>query len=285
MNISMIGVVGAGQMGSGIAQVAAMGGLKVVLQDISAQYVEQGLDTIAKNLTKKVGQKKISEDEKNKIIENIALTTEISEMNEVDFAIEAVSEQEIIKFSVFNELDRVCPPRAILATNTSSIPIGRIAARTKRPDKIIGMHFMNPVPAMQLIEIIRALPTSDETYETTIKLAEFLGKKPAPSGDFPGFIANRILFPMINEAVFCLYQGVGDREAIDRVMKLGMNHPMGPLTLADFIGLDTCLAILETLYSGLGDPKYRPCPLLRQYVESGWLGCKTGRGFYSYEDA
>ena len=280
----MIGVVGAGQMGAGIAQVAATAGLKVVLQDISAQFAEQALDSISKHLTKKVQQEKITEEAKNSIIDNIALTTEISEMTEVDFVVEAASEQELIKFSIFNELDKVCPPHAILATNTSSIPIGRIAARTKRPAKVIGMHFMNPVPVMKLVEIIRGLATSDDTYETTVQLTEKLGKSPALASDYPGFIANRILIPMINEAVFCLYQGVGDCEAIDKVMKLGMNHPMGPLALADLIGLDTCLAILETLHTGLGDPKYRPCPLLRQYVESGWLGRKSGRGFYVYEN-
>jgi 3-hydroxybutyryl-CoA dehydrogenase len=203
-------------------------------------------------------------------------------MRSADFVVEAASEVEEIKFKIFSQLDEICPPHAILASNTSSIPIGRIASRTRRPDKVIGMHFMNPVPVMKLVEVIRGLPTSDETYRITVELTEKMGKTPALAGDFPGFIANRILLPMINEAIFCLYQGVGDRESIDTVMRLGMNHPMGPLALADLIGLDTCLAILNTLHQGLGDPKYRPCPLLRQYVESGWLGRKTGRGFYQY---
>ena len=282
MKVSTFGVVGAGQMGSGIAQVAATNGLKVILQDISEEFVERGLENISKNLQRSVDKQKISSQDKDEILARIDSTTEMSGMAEVDFVVEAASEDEIIKFSIFNELDRVCPDQTILATNTSSIPIGRIAARTNRPEKVIGMHFMNPVPVMKLVEIIRALQTSDETYETTVNLTKTMGKTAAEAGDFPGFIANRILLPMINEAVFCLFQGVGDCESIDTVMKLGMNHPMGPLALADLIGLDTCLAILETLHTGLGDPKYRPCPLLRQYVEAGWLGRKTGRGFYTY---
>ena len=199
-----------------------------------------------------------------------------------DYVVEAASENEPIKFKIFQTLDEVCPPHVILASNTSSIPIGRIAANTKRPDKVIGMHFMNPVPVMKLVEVICGLATSPETLETTLELTRRMDKTPARSNDYPGFIANRILMPMINEAIFCLYHGVGEREDIDTVMKLGMNHPMGPLALADLIGLDTCLAILNTLYQGLGDPKYRPCPLLRQYVEAGWLGRKSGRGFYTY---
>lgn len=282
MEVATLGVVGAGQMGAGIAQVAATAGIDVILQDISLEFLDRGLARIKKGLERGINSGKLTKEERDAILARIVRVTEIADMAEVDLVVEAASEDEIIKFSIFNELDKTCPERTILASNTSSIPIGRIAARTKRPDKVIGMHFMNPVPAMQLVEIIRGLPTSEETFETTVALTEILGKTPAESSDYPGFIANRILLPMINEAVFCLYQGVGTRESIDTVMKLGMNHPMGPLALADLIGLDTCLAILETLYKGLGDPKYRPCPLLRQYVESGWLGRKTGRGFYSY---
>ncbi|EKD36450.1 MAG: hypothetical protein ACD_75C01508G0002 [uncultured bacterium] len=276
------GVIGAGQMGAGIAQVAAASGMNVILQDISADFVDRGLAIIAKNLQRSVEKGKIAESEKKAIIGRIVPSTQIVNMEAADFVVEAASEIEEIKFKIFAQLDEICPPHAILSSNTSSIPIGRIASRTKRPDKVIGMHFMNPVPVMKLVEVIRALTTSVETYLTTVELAERMGKIPAVASDFPGFIANRILLPMINEAIFCLYQGVGDKDSIDRVMQLGMNHPMGPLALADLIGLDTCLAILNTLHQGIGDPKYRPCPLLRQYVESGWLGRKTGRGFYSY---
>ncbi len=281
-NVKMFGVIGAGQMGAGIAQVAAACGLQVILQDISQEFVDRGVATIAKNLARNVDKGKMTEEQKQTVLARIRPVTEIAAMREADFVVEAASEKEEIKFKIFTQLDELCPPHAILASNTSSIPIGRIAASTRRPDKVIGMHFMNPVPVMKLVEVIRALPTSEKTFETTVALAEKMGKTPAVASDFPGFIANRILLPMINEAIFCLYQGVGDKESIDTVMRLGMNHPMGPLALADLIGLDTCLAILETLHRGLGDPKYRPCPLLRQYVESGWLGCKTGRGFYSY---
>lgn len=276
------GVIGAGQMGAGIAQVAAASGMNVILHDITADFVDRGLATIGKNLGRSVEKGKMSADESKTILGRITPSTDIVNMRNADFVVEAASENEEIKFKIFTQLDEVCPAHTILSSNTSSIPIGRIASRTKRPDKVIGMHFMNPVPVMKLVEVIRALSTSEETYQTTIALAEQMGKMPATAGDFPGFIANRILLPMINEAIFCLYQGVGDRESIDRVMMLGMNHPMGPLTLADLIGLDTCLAILNTLHQGLGDPKYRPCPLLRLYVESGWLGRKTGRGFYTY---
>lgn len=280
--VTTFGVIGAGQMGAGIAQVASASGLSIILHDISAEFVDRGMATIAKNLQRSVDKGKISEDEKNAVIDRIIPSTDIGNMSSADFVVEAASENEVIKFRIFTQLDEICPPHTILSSNTSSIPIGRIASQTKRPDKVIGMHFMNPVPVMKLVEVIRALPTSEETFQTTVALAEQMGKTPAVANDFPGFIANRILLPMINEAIFCLYQGVGDRDSIDRVMQLGMNHPMGPLALADLIGLDTCLAILNTLHQGLGDPKYRPCPLLRQYVESGWLGRKTGRGFYSY---
>jgi 3-hydroxybutyryl-CoA dehydrogenase len=276
------GVIGAGQMGAGIAQVASASGMNIILHDISTDFVDRGMATIAKNLQRSVDKGKISEGEKNAIIGRITPSADIGNMSSADFVVEAASEREEIKFRIFAQLDEICPQHTILSSNTSSIPIGRIASQTKRPDKVIGMHFMNPVPVMKLVEVIRALPTSEETFQATLALAEQLGKTPAVANDFPGFIANRILLPMINEAIFCLYQSVGDRDSIDRVMQLGMNHPMGPLALADLIGLDTCLAILNTLHQGLGDPKYRPCPLLRQYVESGWLGRKTGRGFYNY---
>ncbi len=282
MQVKTFGVIGAGQMGAGIAQVAAVSGLNVILQDISAEFVERGLTAITKNLRRSVDKGKITSAEQEAIFGRITACTDLVNMQSADFVVEAASENEEIKFKIFSQLDEICPPHAILSSNTSSIPIGRIASRTRRPDKVIGMHFMNPVPVMKLVEVIRALPTSDETYRVTVELAKQMGKTPAEAGDFPGFIANRILLPMINEAIFCLYQGVGDKESIDKVMEFGMNHPMGPLALADLIGLDTCLAILNTLHQGLGDPKYRPCPLLRQYVESGWLGRKTGRGFFTY---
>jgi len=282
MQVQYFGVIGAGQMGGGIAQVAATSGINVILHDISDEFVERGLAAISKNLTRSVEKGKITQEEQIAILNRISPSTDLSSMRSADFVVEAASENEEIKFQIFKELDEICQPHTILASNTSSIPIGRIASRTSRPEKVIGMHFMNPVPVMKLVEVIRALPTSDETYQTTVELSEKMGKTPAQANDYPGFIANRILLPMINEAIFCLYQSVGDAESIDTVMKLGMNHPMGPLALADLIGLDTCLAILNTLHLGLGDPKYRPCPLLRQYVEAGWLGRKSGRGFYSY---
>ncbi|PHR28321.1 MAG: 3-hydroxybutyryl-CoA dehydrogenase [Desulfotalea sp.] len=282
MQVTTFGVIGAGQMGSGIAQIAATSGLSVILHDISDEFVARGLSLISDNLLKSVKKGKITENEQAAILKRISTSSDLLNMKTADFVVEAASENEDIKFDIFKKLDEICPPHAILASNTSSIPIGRIASRTGRPDKVIGMHFMNPVPVMKLVEIIRALPTSDETYQITIELSKKMGKTPASAADFPGFIANRILLPMINEAIFCLYQGVGSEESIDTVMKLGMNHPMGPLALADLIGLDTCLAILTTLHQGLGDQKYRPCPLLRQYVEAGWLGRKSGRGFYSY---
>jgi len=283
MNVKAFGVIGAGQMGGGIAQVAAASGLTVILHDISQEFVDRGLAAISKNLQRGVDKGRMSGDEKEAIMSRITPSTNLVSMQSADFVVEAASENEKIKFEIFAQLDEICPPQTILSSNTSSIPIGRIASRTKRPEKVIGMHFMNPVPVMKLVEVIRALPTSDETYQITIELAEKMGKTPAEARDYPGFLANRILLPMINEAIFCLYQGVGNKESIDSVMMLGMNHPMGPLALADLIGLDTCLAILTTLHQGLGDPKYRPCPLLRQYVEAGWLGRKTGRGFYNYK--
>jgi 3-hydroxybutyryl-CoA dehydrogenase len=282
MEIKTFGVIGAGQMGSGIAQVAAMSGLQVIMNDIKDEFVERGVKNITNILTKNVDKGKMAQTEKEAILGRIKTNTSLKDMAPVDFLVEAASENESIKFGVFRELDAVCRPGVILASNTSSIPIGRIAAQTKRPDKVIGMHFMNPVPVMQLIEVIRGIATSDETFQTTWDLSIKFGKTPALANDFPGFIANRILMPMINEAVYALYHGVGKPEDIDTVMRLGMNHPMGPLTLADLIGLDTCLAIMETLYNGFCDSKYRPCPLLRKYVEAGWLGRKVGRGFYTY---
>jgi 3-hydroxybutyryl-CoA dehydrogenase len=282
MQVKTFGVIGSGQMGNGIAQVAAASGLDVVMSDIKAEFCENGVATITKNLDRMVKKEKISEADKAAILGRITTTTDLKDMASADFVVEAAVEREDLKFKIFEDLDEICPPEVILATNTSSIPIGRIAARTSRPDKVIGMHFMNPVPVMKLVEVIKGLATSDETFDTTWKLCGDFGKTPAEANDFPGFIANRILLPMINEAVFCLYQSVGKPEDIDTVMRLGANHPMGPLALADLIGLDTCLAIMETLYEGFKDSKYRPCPLLRKYVEAGWLGRKTGKGFYDY---
>jgi 3-hydroxybutyryl-CoA dehydrogenase len=283
MDIKTIGVIGAGQMGGGITQVAAMNGFNVIMNDIKTEFIDRGLATIKKILSRNVDKGQMTADEKEAVLGRIKTCVELKEMEAADFVVEAATENELFKFQVFQNLDKICAPDVILATNTSSIPIGRIAAQTKRPEKIIGMHFMNPVPIMKLVEIIRGMANSEETFKTTWNLAEKFGKTPAESNDYPGFIANRILMPMINEAVFCLYHGVGTRKDIGTVMKLGMNHPMGPLTLADLIGLDTCLAIMETLYNGFQDSKYRPCLLLRKYVEAGWLGRKTGRGFYEYK--
>jgi 3-hydroxybutyryl-CoA dehydrogenase len=282
MEVKTVGIVGAGQMGNGIAQVAAMSGLEVIMSDIKEEFVQHGYQNIIKLLSRNVEKGRMSGGEKEAILGRIKSTVDSAELSGCDFIIEAATENEEIKFKIFCDLDEICRPEAILATNTSSIPIGRIAAQTKRPDKVIGMHFMNPVPLMQLVEVIPGLITSEKTFKITWDLAVKFGKTPVKAGDSPAFIANRILMPMINEAVYCLYQGVGTRDDIDTVMKLGMNHPMGPLALADLIGLDTCLAIMETLYNGFSDSKYRPCPLLRQYVEAGWLGRKAGRGFYDY---
>ena len=283
MEVKTFGVIGAGQMGNGIAQVAAASGLSVIMHDIKQEFVDRGLATITKNLQRSVDKGKLSAADKDAVLGRIKTTVDLKDMAAADFVVEAASENETIKFKIFEHLEEICPAHVILASNTSSIPIGRIASHTKRPDKVIGMHFMNPVPVMKLVEVICGLATSPETLATTLDLTKRMDKTPAQSADFPGFIANRILLPMINEAVFCLYHGVGTKEDIDTVMKLGMNHPMGPLALADLIGLDTCLAIMNTLHQGLGDSKYRPCPLLRQYVEAGWLGRKSGRGFYTYE--
>ena len=282
MGINTFGVIGAGQMGSGIAQVAAASGLNVIMNDIKSEFIERGLAAIDKVLARSVEKGKLSSEEKSTLLGRIQTSADLKDMAKADFIVEAATENEPLKFQIFKDLDRMCSPSVILATNTSSIPIGRIAAQTERPDKVIGMHFMNPVPLMKLVEIIRGIATSAETFKLTWNLAEKFGKTPAEANDYPGFIANRILMPMINEAIYCLYHGVGKREDIDTVMKLGMNHPMGPLALADLIGLDTCLAIMETIYNGFNDSKYRPCPLLRKYVEAGWLGRKTKRGFYEY---
>jgi len=283
MTVKTFGVIGAGQMGAGIAQVAAMSGLNVIMNDIKTELVDKGLASIDKILSRGVEKGKMSEEEKKAVLGRIKASIRLADMASADYVVEAATENEKIKFQIFKDLDEICKEQVILATNTSSIPIGRIAAQTRRAEKVIGMHFMNPVPVMKLVEIIPGLATSDETFQITWDLAQKFGKTPAKANDYPGFIANRILLPMINEAVYCLYHGVGSREDIDTVMKLGMNHPMGPLALADLIGLDTCLAIMETLYDGFKDSKYRPCPLLRKYVEVGWLGKKAGRGFYEYE--
>ncbi|MCH7320536.1 3-hydroxybutyryl-CoA dehydrogenase [Solibacillus sp. MA9] len=283
MNIEKVMVIGAGQMGSGIAQVCAQAGFTVILNDVKDEFFERGLATITKNLARDVEKGRKSEDEKAQILARITKSTSIDDARDADIVIEAAVENMEIKQSIFKQLDAIAPAHTILATNTSSLPITEIAAVTSRPEKVIGMHFMNPVPVMKLVEVIRGLATADEVYEAVAEMTKHLGKTGVEVNDFPGFISNRILLPMINEAIYALYEGVATKEAIDDVMKMGMNHPMGPLTLADFIGLDTCLSIMEILHEGLGDSKYRPCPLLRKYVAAGWLGKKSGRGFYVYE--
>ena len=270
-------------MGNGIAHVFAQAGYAVTMIDISRDALARGKDTIAKNLDRQVKKGTLAVADKDATMQRVATAESLEGVAGATVVIEAVTEQRDLKFRIFEDIDRFASPGAILATNTSSISITQIAARTKRPDLVIGMHFMNPVPVMQLVEVIRGLATSEDTTRRTAELARAVGKTPVEANDYPGFIANRVLMPMINEACFALMEGVGTRDAIDTVMKLGMNHPMGPLQLADFIGLDTCVAILEVLHDGLGDPKYRPCPLLRKYVAAGWLGKKSGRGFYAYD--
>jgi 3-hydroxybutyryl-CoA dehydrogenase len=278
----IIGIIGSGTMGNGIAQVAARAGYTVVLRDVSDEFLRRGISAIDKSLQRDVDKERLSTAEKQSIIGRIQSTTDLEALREASFVIEAVTEELAVKTEVFRALDRITPPETILASNTSSISITRLGAATSRPDKVIGMHFMNPVPVMKLVEVIRGIATSNETYEKVRGLTDKLGKTALDCNDSPGFVSNRVLMPMINEAAFTLYEGVATRESIDGIMKLGMNHPMGPLALADFIGLDVCLAILKVLYDGFGDPKYRACPLLQLYVDAGWLGRKTGRGFYEY---
>ena len=277
-----VAVIGAGQMGNGIAHVFAQSGFPVTMIDVSSDALGRGRSTIEKNLDRQLKKGTLDAAAKEATLGRLSTSPDLGAAGDAALVVEAATENVELKFRIFSDLDRLCAPSAILASNTSSISITEIAARTKRPEQVVGMHFMNPVPVMQLVEVIRGLATSDGTTATVLDLSRRLGKTPVEVNDYPGFVANRILMPMINEAVYCVMEGVGTPEAIDTVMKLGMNHPMGPLALADLIGLDTCVAILEVLQGGLGDPKYRPCPLLRKYVAAGWLGRKSGRGFYTY---
>src|SRR5699024_7839903 len=283
MDVKQIMVVGAGQMGSGIAQVCAQSGYKVVLYDQSEQAMKKGIEGTHKRLTRAVEKDRMTEQEKQATIEHLQQATSVEDACEVDVVIEAAVENIAVKKEIFTELDKIAPAHTIFATNTSSLPITEIAAATTRPEKVIGMHFMNPVPIMKLVEVIRGLQTADETYQVVADITKQLHKTSVEVQDVPGFVANRVLMPLINEAIYTVYEGIATPEDVDTVMKLGMNHPMGPLTLADFIGLDTCLYIMEVLHEGFGDSKYRPCPLLRQYMQAGWYGKKAGRGFYTYE--
>ena len=282
MEVKVFGVVGAGQMGNGIAHVAAAAGLDVIMNDVKKEFVDKGLKTIEKNLDRVVSKGKMTPEDKSAILGRIRPSVDLKDFEGADFVVEAIIENLGLKKQVFEKLDQVMSPGRVIASNTSSISITKLAAFTNRPEKFIGMHFMNPVPIMKLVEVINGLATDNETTNLTLELSKKFGKTPVEAQDFPGFISNRVLMPMINEAIYALFEGVGTVQAIDEVMKLGMNHPMGPLTLADFIGLDTCLAILNVLYDGFGDTKYRPCPLLKKYVDAGYMGKKSGRGFYQY---